>query len=258
MGRGSSGAGGGTGGAVLLTSAGSNIPNVPTNATNLTDSQADKLRKQQDSMYDPNTTAAVKMYISNTNFDGQGHSLSQTMNYLEDNGVDLANADVNTINKQFGLRLNGQQLASMQYASQVMDTASHPLGQDTNLQRGAHDDMLRQVFGINNYENMSEAQLQNALVGQRFQNTSNMSTSYDIKKNPFLGSGSGVSGGREVVYNIKAGSNTKVLFGAKKQSEIIIGKGTNFKITGVKYTGKMATPRGGSPRKQVQIDIETF
>ena len=234
------------------------IPNVPMNATVMTDSQADQLRKQQDSMYDANTTAAVKMYISNTNFDGDGHSLSQTMNYLEDNGVDLNTADLNQVNKQFGLHLNARDFASMQYTSNIMDVAGHPLGVDTVLQRGAHDDMLKNVFGIQDYTKMTEAQLQSKLVGQAFKNTSNMSTSYDVTKNPFLGAGSGVSGGREVVYNIKAGANTKVLFGAKAQSEIIIGKNTDFKITGVKYTGKTATPRGGSYKQQIQIDIETF
>ena len=257
MGRGTSKAGGGSGGAVLSTVA-ANVPNVPTNATVMSDAQADALRKQQDSMYDPNTTAAVKMYISNTNFDGQGHSLSQTMNYLEDNGVDLNNATVRQINSQFGLNLNARDLASMQYTSNIMDVAGHALGQDTQLQRGAHDDMLRNVFNISDYTKMSESQLQSRLVGQKFSTTSNMSTSYDVNKNPFLGSGSGVSGGREVVYNIKAGANTKVLFGAKSRSEVIIGKGTNFQITGVHYTKQTATPRGGRSKPQIQIDIETF
>ena len=250
MGRGTSKAGGG---GISVA-----VPNVPLNAKALTDSDADKLRKLQDSMYDPNTTAAIKMYISNTDFDNQGHSLSQTMNYLEENGVDLSTADLNTINSQYGLNLNARQLLSMQYASTVMDVAGHPIGQDTILQRGAHDDLLRNTFNIADYSTMSEAQLQKKLVGQTFKNTANMSTSYDINKNPFLGSGSGVSGGREVVYNIKAGANTKVLLGAKKQSEVIISKNTDFKITGVRYTGNIATPRGGRSKNQIVIDIETY
>lgn len=232
--------------------------NIPTNAQALTDAQADALRNLQDSQYDANTTAAVKQYISNTDFDRQGHSLSQTMNYLLDEGVDLQTADLDTINKQYGLRLTGRDLASMQYTDAYMGIATHAIGQDVVLQRGAHDDVLRNAFGINDYSSMSESQLQAALVGQTFQNTSYMSTSYDINKNPFLGSSSGVSGGREVVYNIKAGANTNMLFGAKAQTEIIIDKGTNFRITGVSYTGKTATPRGGSYKPQIQIDIETY
>ena len=251
----------GAGGATAVAGGGGTIvPNVPTNPVTLTDSAAQQLRDQQDSMYDANTTAAVKMYISNTDFDNQGHSLSQTLNYLEENGVDINNTDVKTINKQFGLNLTSSDLASLQYTSNYMAVAVHPIGQDVTLQRGAHDAILRNVFGISDYSKMTEKQLQAKLVGQAFKNDSYMSTSYDLKKNPFLSSssGSGVSGGREVVYNIKAGKNTNVLFGAKKQSEIIIGKGTNFKITGVRYSGQMATPRGGAYKPQVIIDIETF
>ena len=209
-------------------------------------------------MYDANTTAAVKQYISNTNFDGQGHSLSQTMNYLLDEGVDLQNTPLSTINKQYGLNLNQRELASMQYTDSYMAVATHSIGQDVVLQRGAHDDLLKNTFGISDYSKMSESQLKAKLVGQGFQNTSYMSTSYDVTKNPFLGQGSAVAGGREVVYNIKAGANTKMLFGAKAQTEIIIDKGTNFKITDVRYTGKTATPRGGAYKKQIVIDIETI
>ena len=255
MGRGSSGigAGGGAGGGFVLA-------NVPLNAKYLTDAEVQQMRDQQDSAYDASTTAAVKMYISNTDFDRQGHSLSQVMNYLESEGVDLSTADLNSINRKYGLRMSQSDLASMQYTSAYMDRAVHPLGQDTLLQRGAHDDILRQAFGISDYSKMNQKQLQSALVGKTFKNNSYMSASYDPKKNPFLSSasGSGVSGGREVVLNIKAGKNTKVLFGAKKQAEVIIGKGTDFKITGVSYSGKTATPRGGSYKPQVVIDIETY
>ena len=256
MGRGSSGIGQGVAGGGGTVSA--FVPNVPVNAKTITDAEAQQLRDQQDSQYDASTTAAVKMYVSNTNFDKQGHSLSQAMNYLESEGVDLATANLAAINKKYGLHLTQSDLASMQYTSSYMGIAVHPLGQDTILQRGAHDDLLRQAFGISDYSKMSQQQLQSRLVGQTFKNTSYMSTSYDIKKNPFLSSSSGVSGGREVVYNIKAGKNTKVLFGAKAQSEVIIGKGTDFKITGVRYSGKTATPRNGSYKPQLIIDIETY
>ena len=235
------------------------LGNTPTNAQPLTQAEADKLRQQQDSMYDANTTAAVKQYISNTNFDGQGHSLSQTMNYLLDEGVDLQDTTPGALQFTYGLNgIGSRELASMQYTDAYMGVAMHSIGKDVELQRGAHDDMLRNVFGINDYTKMSQQQLQQKLVGQGFQTTSYMSTSYDISKNPFLSSKSGVSGGREVVYNIKAGANTKMLFGAKAQSEIILNKGTSFKITGVRFTGRTANPRGGRSKPQIEIDIETI
>lgn len=257
MGRGSSGIGAG-GNNFVATSASPDVSNVPINAKALTDKEAQDLRDEQDSVYDASTTAAVKMYISNTDFDHQGHSLSQAMNFLESEGVDLSTANLQAINKKYGLRLTQNDLASMQYTSAYMAQAVHPLGVDTVLQRGSHDDLLRQAFGISDYSKLTQAQLQSRLVGQTFKNTSYMSTSYDVSKNPFLSSSSGVSGGRELVFNIKAGKNTKVLFGAKKQAEVIIGKGTDFKITNVSYNGRTATPRGGSYKPQLVIDIETY
>lgn len=258
MGRGSSKAGGGGAVPVPAPSSGATLANPVGNATAFTDQDADALRQLEDSTYDANTTAAIKMYISNTDFDGQQHSMSQTMNYLLDNGVDLDAMDYQAVNRQFGLHLNANDMASMQYTNSRMNNAYHDLGKDTMLQRGAHDDMLRNTFGIQDYSKMSESQLKGLLVGKAFQNTSPMSTSYDVNKNPFLGSSSGVSGGREVVYSIKAGSKTKVLLGAKKQSEIICAPKTNWRITDVHFTGKTATPRGGSYKPQIQIDIETF
>ncbi len=237
-----------------------NVSNVPQNATMMDDTAADKLRQDMDSSYDANTKAAVKMYISKADFDKDGHSLSQTMNFLMDEGYDLNNANLAQINQKYGLRLTQNDLASMQYTDGYLGVAAHAIGKDTMLQRGAHDDLLKNAFGIADYSKLSQAQLQQQLVGQAFRTTSYMSTSYDFAKNPFLSSssGSGVSGGREVVYNVKVGSATRVLFGAKNQAEIIVNKGTNFKITDVKYTGNTATPRGKGSRPQIVIDIETI
>jgi len=237
---------------------GATVANIPVNALPLSDQDAADLRDEQDSRYDASTTAAVKMYISNTNFDGQGHSLSQAMNYALDNGVDFATMSAGQINSMLGTNFDANDIASMQYTNAYMETAVHSIGRDVELQRGAHDSLLRNVFGIPNYAKLSQAQLQARLVGQTFQNTSYMSTSYDVTKNPFLSSSSGVSGGREVVFNIKAGAQTKMLFGARAQSEIIIAKGTDFRITDVRFTGRTANPRSGPSKPQIVIDIETY
>ena len=195
MAKGNSGGrrGGSTQPAATIPAASSTVVrNVPTAAQPLTDQDAAQLRQQQDSMYDASTTAAVKMYISNTNFDGQGHSLSQAMNYALDNGVNFDTMDASQINSMLGTRFDANDVASMQYTNAYMETAVHPIGRDIMLQRGAHDDMLRNMYGIKDYSRMSEAQLQSQLVGQTFKNTSYMSTSYDVNKNPFLSSSSGV------------------------------------------------------------------
>lgn len=256
MAKGASKLGGGT----STTSSGgtTSVSNVPTNASAMTDNQADALRKQQDSTYDANTTAAVKMYISDTNFDGQGHSLSQTLNYLEGKGVDINNADLKTINKQYGLNLSARDLASMQYTSNIMDVAAHPIGQDTILHRGSHDELITSLLGGKDYSTMTEKQLKKDLIGKTYNNNTNLSTSYDLKKNPFLDPSSPVSGGRELVTEMKVGSNTKVLFGAKKQAEVIVGKNQNFVVTDVEFTGKTATPRNGLSKPQVKLYVETY
>ena len=213
----------------------------------LTDKEASDLRDQQDSMYDATTTAGIKMYISNTNYDGQGHSLSQTLNYMLENDMDISSD------------------SSLSYTDAVMHSAAHTFGKNIQLQRGCHDDILKQL-GVNNYAKMSEAQLQNLLIGASAQFKAYVSTSYNINKNPFLShqSGSGVAGGREVKLNINARDTTKGLFGAKKQSEVVLDKGTNFKITGVRFAKDSrgntiyATPRGRGAMPQLEIDIETW
>lgn len=82
-----------------------------------------------------------------------------------------------------------------------------------------------------------------------------MSTSYDGSKNPFNPSAPN-GGGREVVMNIKAGKDTKVVFGAKKQAELVVNKGTTMTITGIHFDGTYATPRNKGMRPRVIIDVE--
>ena len=132
----------------------------------------------------------------------------------------------------------------------------HSIGKDSQLVRYCHDDILKSA-GISDYTKMSDAQLQSALVGKTFKTTSYMSTSYDGSKNPFNPSAP-QGGGREVVMKIKAGKDTKMVFGAKKQAEIVLNKGTDFKITNVKYDGSYATPRNSGRRPRIELEIETY
>lgn len=85
-----------------------------------------------------------------------------------------------------------------------------------------------------------------------------MSTSYDSSKSPFAPNAA-LGGGREVTLNINSQKSTRAMLGAKKQTETIFDKGTNVKITNIRYDGSYATPRGSSKRKpRVIIDIETY
>lgn len=199
------------------------------------DNDAQQLRDDMEDMYDPDVTDAIKLYISDSNPNGDGFSHSQNLNYKLDNGIALNPTE--------------------KFIDDNIQAGMHSIGKDSNLVRYCHDDILRSA-GIADYTKMSDAQLQSALVGKTFRTTSYMSTSYDGSKNPFNPSAIG-GGGREVVMNIKAGKDTKMVFGAKSQAEIVLNKGTNFKITGIHYDGTYATPRNSGRKPRVILDIET-
>ena len=195
------------------------------------------LSANADTYDDPDFVSARKLYISPAQTDSQGYSYSQSMNYKLDNNLPL-NATEKWINDNLQLGM-------------------HDLGKDTNLVRYCHDDIL-QKCGISDYTKLSDSQLQSKLIGTELTTTAYLSTSYNAKNSPFA-PGQSLGGGREVVMNVKASSNTKVVFGAKAQSEIVINKGTNMRITGVHYDGSYATPRTSSRAKpRIVIDVETF
>jgi hypothetical protein len=200
------------------------------------DNDAQKLRDDMEDIYDPDVTDAIKLYISDSNPNGDGFSHSQNLNYKLDNGTPLNPTE--------------------KYIDDNIQAGMHAIGKNSELVRYCHDDILRSA-GISDYTKMSDAQLQSALVGKTFKTTSYMSTSYDGKKNPFNPSASG-GGGREVVMKIKAGKDTKMVFGAKAQAEIVLNKGTNFRITGIKYDGSYATPRNSGRKPRVELEIETY
>jgi hypothetical protein len=200
------------------------------------DNDAQKLRDDMEDMYDPDVTDAIKLYISDSNPNGDGYSHSQNLNYKLDNGMSLNPTE--------------------KFIDDNIQAGMHSIGKDSKLVRYCHDDIL-QSAGISDYTKMSDAQLQSALVGKTFQTTSYMSTSYDGSKNPFSPSAPN-GGGREVVMNINAGKDTKMVFGAKKQAEIVLNRGTNMRITGIHYDGTYATPRNSGRKPRVVIDVETY
>ena len=200
------------------------------------DNDAQKLRDDMEDMYDPDVTDAIKLYISDSNPNGDGFSHSQNLNYKLDNGIALN--------------------ATEKFIDDNIQAGMHSIGKDSNLVRYCHDDIL-QSAGIKDYTKMSDTQLQSALVGKTFTTTSYMSTSYDGKKNPFNPSAPN-GGGREVIMNIKAGKDTKMVFGAKKQAEIVLNKGTNMKIVGIQYDGTYAYPRNSGAKPRVVLDVEVY
>lgn len=210
--------------------------NVPVNISAFTDTDAQKLRDDMEDVYDPDVTDAIKLYISDSNPNGDGFSHSQNLNYKLDNGIALN--------------------ATEKFIDDNIQAGMHAIGKDTTLVRYAHDDIL-QAMGVSDYTKMTDAQLQKALVGTTFKTTSYTSTSYDANKSPFAPS-QPLGGGREVVMNIKAGKNTQVVFGAKKQAEMVLNKGTQMKVTGIRFDGTYATPRNKGTRPRVVLEVETY
>lgn len=218
----------------ILTGAGATASNITYGTFD--DNDAQKLRDDMEDIYDPDVTDAIKLYISDSNPNGDGFSHSQNLNYKLDGGMALNPTE--------------------KYIDDNIQAGMHAIGKDSKLVRYCHDDILKKA-GIPDYTKMSDAQLQSALVGKTFTTTSYMSTSYDGKKNPFNPNAL-QGGGREVVMNIKAGKDTKMVFGAKAQAEIVLNKGTNFKITGIKYDGSYATPRNSGRKPRIELEIETY
>ena len=224
---------------------GSTTPNVTSsgggnavlNAQFFDDADAQDLVDAYDDIYtDPDFVDARKLYIANNNPNGDGFSTSQNLNYKLDNGLALD--------------------ASEKFVDDNLQLGMHDIGKDSKLVRYAHDDVLKSL-GISDYTKMTDAQLQSKLVGAKFQTTSYMSTSYDGGKSPFAPN-QPLGGGREVVMNVNVGKGTKCIFGNAKQAEVVINRGTNFKVTGIHFDGSYASPRNKSTRPRVVLDIETY
>ena len=212
------------------------MSNAPLNVSAFTDADAQQLRQDMDDIYDPDVTDAIKLYISDSNPNGDGYSHSQNLNYKLDNGMALNPTE--------------------KFIDDNIQAGMHAIGKDTTLYRYAHDDILK-AMGVADYSKMTDAQLKKALVGTTFKTTSYTSFSYDPKKSPFAPN-QPLGGGREVVIEAKVGKNTKVVFGAKKQAEVIGNKGNDYRVTNIRFDGTYATPRGKGTKPRVVLEIETF
>ena len=207
------------------------------NHTQFTDTDAAQMiAANVDAYDDPDFNYARKLYVSDAT-DSSGFSFSQNLNYKLDNNLPLN--------------------ANEQFMKDMLQNGVRPIGKDTLLFRAAHDDLLKQL-GVSDYTKLSQAQLQQKLVGTTMQTTSYASWSYDKSKNPFL-PGQPNGGGREVYMVTKANASTPMFFGAKSQAEVVTSVGTNMKISNVYFDGTYATPRlksGKVPR--IVIELESW
>lgn len=201
------------------------------NYTAMTQQDADDMEQDQ-AKYDINTRLAINQYIREDQ-QANGFTLSQNLNHKLEDGTPLN--------------------ATETYVAQRLDAAMHDIGKDTMLYRAAHKDFL-EALGVQNYDRMTDAQLNAAVQGATYREKKFVSTAYDVSKNPFISGAQ--SGGREVYLNIKAPGNAKCVLGNSKQAEIILSRGTTFRATGAHFDGTFAHPRLGGRLPRVVIDVE--
>lgn len=141
-----------------------------------------------------------------------------------------------------------------------LDAGMKPIGADTTLWRADHaitstGSGLMERLGLSNYQSMTPAQLNAAVAGMEWTEGKYLSTSYSKTASPFIGGSQ--SGGRSVIWKIRAPGSTMMIEGDTKQAEYILARGGRYKATAARFTGKTVSPRAyfGS-LKQIEIDVD--
>lgn len=193
---------------------------------------------------------AADSYMESWAESGSLYSHSQNMNYMMSQGQTLTGKYKQTHDE--------------------LMSAMHNVGYNVTLTRYDHDGMidgLLQSAGVGrHYEYVSESAIQKALVGKTVNENKFISTSYNDFKNATDAS---TFTSRAVKVNYKVKADTQAMMPG-------VGPGGDFgemilaptngttnrggKIVGVRFTGQMARPKGGSKysltQKQIEIDIE--
>lgn len=204
-------------------------------ATAMSQADIQAMLQRQKAQMDGNSRAAINEYTDATK-QSNGYAKSQNLNRALTMGQQLDPA-------QTKLR-------------DELDKIMVPIGKETTLYRATHDGFLTRLgFNVNNYS--TNAQLQKALVGAEWTEKGYGSTAHDSSKNPFWPGGY-MSGGREVLMRIHTGSGTKAALVQSSQAEVLLGRGTNYKITGARFTGGRAYPQKGGSKKIIEIDVEVW
>lgn len=205
----------------------------------LTAAQQTALVASQRTRRDWNTYQANQDYINPTQT-STGFGFAQNVNYALESGTAISKLSPRAQRMVAGL-----------------DKLMGPIGHETTLYRGDHDDFITRHFGIKNPGQMSDAQLRKALVGKSWTAKGFTSTSHDKAKSPFLPGGM-LGGGREVQLTIHTSKSLKMAMVQQSQAEVALGRGTQFKITGVRHTGRTAYPRAGGAKKVIEIIVEAW
>lgn len=187
-------------------------------------------------------------YLSDTPERGSLYSMSQNMNYALANGQKLT--------------------ANQQYVYDNMMSSMHNLGQNTNLTRYDHGDMVQNLLsqaGITkNHANMTDAELSRALVGMKYSENKLVSASYNDFANAPANSKS-VFQSREVKINYKAKASAQAMMpgngpgGALAEIVLADSRGSdNYEVLGIRRTGTMARRKGTQSYSVPQIEIDVL
>lgn len=189
-----------------------------------------------------NANIAEQMYLSPRPIQGSQYSFSQELNYAMETGKKL---DVD-----------------QQFAVDNLQKAMIPIGQDTTLVRMVHQDYLQQLGIVGNYQNMSDQQLANALVGRKYQNNALASTTADIRA---LQRHAAPLSEKEVQLNIHAHQSTRAFAINPKtgQQEVVLGVGNTWEVTGARFAKDSRGRRQQGRWKanyydKVEIDIDVY
>ena len=196
----------------------------------------------QQQKLDSTQRKAAANYLEAHKEPGSLYSHSQNMNYM---------------------MATGQQLTGKykQTHDGIM-SAMHNIGYNVTLTRYDHgamvNSLLQAVGAGNNYEKLTQAQLQKALVGRTVGEKRFLSTSYNgFQRAPQ--STKQIFDSRAVKINYKAKANTQAMMPGTGPGgdfgEIILAP-TSGKITGVRLTGQMVRRQGTQTYNQPRIEID--
>lgn len=144
-----------------------------------------------------------------------------------------------------------------------MMSSMHNLGYNVTLTRYDHANgvnaLLAKLGSKKDYEHMSQAALQKALIGQSVSEDKFASTSYnDFSKAPK--SATSVFDSRAVKINYKAPAHTQAMMPGTGPGgdfgEIVLAPGQSGRITGVRLTGQMVRRQGTQSYNQPRIEID--
>ena len=262
MGRGSSGSGGsssggGGGGGGAMTASNLDVKQVATaaqaqqendstfSATDDSDFHELYNGRQyfQQQAFGIDTRMAVADYLNNQATPGSMYSPSQQLNHNMRQGLPL------TANEQF--------------MQESLMEGMHNLGYNLNLTRYDRVDALNQFgLGGGKYQNYSEAQLKQMLVGSTFHDKGFTSVSYNNFKNAPAGNN---FTDKAVVFKYRAKANTQALMPGKGPGgdfgELILAPGQKMRITDVKFStnsggGRVQGRSGASYYDRIEIYVD--